>query len=120
MPFWLPFLTAGKLFDENTSSSRIKLIKWLFYRFIQNKAKVPLLDPFGRGYLHRIGRIHQSHAIGGANGSTVVVMFVDSCVGGGRYFPYYSYHRNPTGQEFFVPTGTLIVVKLLTDERNTP
>jgi hypothetical protein len=41
------------------------------------------------------------------------VMFVDCCVGGGRYFPYYSYHRNPTGQEFFVPTGTLIAVKLL-------
>jgi hypothetical protein len=38
---------------------------------------------------------------------------VDCCVGGGRYFPYYSYHRNPTGQEFFIPAGTLIAVKLL-------
>jgi hypothetical protein len=27
MPFWPPFLTAGERFDENTSSSRIKLIK---------------------------------------------------------------------------------------------
>jgi hypothetical protein len=36
-----------------------------------------------------------------------VVMFVDCCVGGGRYFLYYSYCRNPTGWEFFVPAGTL-------------
>jgi hypothetical protein len=26
---------------------------------------------------------------------------------------YYSYRRNPTGREFFVPAGTLIAVKLL-------
>jgi hypothetical protein len=45
----------------------------------------------------------------------MVVMFVDCCVGGGRYFPYYSYHRNPMGKEFFVPAGTLIAVKLLSD-----
>ena len=74
---------------------------------------MPLLDPFGSGYLRWIGRIHQSHTIGGANGSTMVVMFVDCCVGGGRYFPYYSYHRNPTAWEFFVPAGTLTAVKLL-------
>ncbi len=43
-------------------------------------------------------------------------MLVDCCVGGGWYFLYYSYRRNPTGQEFFVPAGTLIVVKLLTVE----
>jgi hypothetical protein len=43
----------------------------------------------------------------------MVVMFVDCCVGGGRYFLYYSYNRNPTGWEFFVPAGTLLVVKLL-------
>jgi hypothetical protein len=43
----------------------------------------------------------------------MVVMFVDCCVGGGRYFPYYSYHRNPMGREFFVPVGTLIAVKLI-------
>jgi len=30
------------------------------------------------------------------------------------YFPCYSYHKNPAGREFFVPTGTLIAVKLLT------
>jgi hypothetical protein len=45
----------------------------------------------------------------------MVVMFVDCCVGGGQYFPYYSYRRNPTGWEFFVPTGFLIEVKLLMD-----
>ncbi len=45
----------------------------------------PLANPFGRGYLRRIGWIHQSHAIGGANGSAMVVMFVDCCVGGGPY-----------------------------------
>ncbi len=66
-----------------------------------------LANPFGRGYLHWIGRIHQSNAIGGANGSAVVVMFVDCCVGGGRYFLYYSYCRNSTGKEFFIPAGTL-------------
>ncbi len=47
----------------------------------------------------------------------MVVMFVDCCVGGGWYFPYYSYRRSPTGQEFFVPAGTLIAVKLLSDDR---
>jgi hypothetical protein len=43
----------------------------------------------------------------------MVVVFVDCCVGGGRYIPYYSFRRNPTGREFFVPAGTLIAVKLL-------
>ena len=57
----------------------------------------PSANPFRRGYLRRIGRIHQSHAIGGANGSAMVVMFVKCCVCGGQYFLYYSYHRNPTG-----------------------
>ncbi len=37
-----------------------------------------------------------------------------SCVGDRWYFPYYSYRRNPTGREFFVPARTQIVVKLLT------
>ena len=86
MPFWQPFLTAGKQFVKNMSSSRIKLTTPLFYCFTLNLAKVPLLDPFGRGYLGRIGQIHWSHAIEGANGSAMVVMFVDCCVGGGRSF----------------------------------
>jgi hypothetical protein len=62
---------------------------------------------FGRGYLRQIGRIHRSHAIGGANDSAMVVMFVNCCVSGGWYFLYYSYRRNPMGREFFIPAGTL-------------
>ena len=31
-----------------------------------------------------------------------------------QYFQYYSYRRNPTGREFFVPARTLIMVKLKT------
>jgi len=27
-----------------------------------------------------------------------------------RYFPYYSYCRNPTVGEFFIPAGTLLVI----------
>ena len=81
------------------------------------QAKAPSLDPFGRGHLRWIRRIHQSHAVGGANGSTMVVMFGDCCVGGGQHFPYYSYRRNPTGREVFVPTGTLIAIMLLSDDR---
>jgi hypothetical protein len=67
----------------------------------------PLANPFRRGYLCRIRGIHRFHAIGGANGSAIVVMFVDCCVGGGWYFLHYSYHRNPTEKEFFVQAGTL-------------
>ncbi len=44
----------------------------------------------------------------------MVMMFVDCCVGGGLYFPYYSYRRNHTGREFFILAGSLIGVKLLT------
>ena len=33
-------------------------------------------DPFGRGYGRPIRRIHWSHAVWGANGTTMVVMFV--------------------------------------------
>ena len=47
----------------------------------------------------------------------MVVMFVDCCVCVVEYFWYYSYSRNPTRQEFFVPAGTLIAVKLLTCHR---
>jgi hypothetical protein len=76
MPFQPPFTTVGKRFVENTSSSRIKLIKRLFYRLILNPANAPSPNPFGRGYTRPIGRIHRYYAIGGANGTTMVVMFV--------------------------------------------
>jgi hypothetical protein len=42
------------------------------------------------------------------------VMFVDCCVGGGWYFLYYSYCKNPMGQEFICSCQNLIAVKLLT------
>jgi hypothetical protein len=81
---WPPLLMAGEQFVESTSSGRIKLTMPLFYRFTLNPGKALLKNPFQRGYLHWIGRIYQSHAVGGANGSTMVVMFVNCCVGGGR------------------------------------
>jgi hypothetical protein len=85
----------------------------VIYQIRLNLAAVPSTNPFKRGYLHWIGLIHQSHAVGEANSSTMVVMFVDCCVGGGWYVPYYFYSRNPMRREFFVPTGALIAVKLL-------
>ena len=88
------------------SSSRIKLIKRLFYCFILNQAKAFLPNPFRRGCQRPIGPIHSSHTIWGANGTTMVVIFVGLLCSGWWYFPYYSYHRNPTGWEFFVPTRT--------------
>ena len=46
--------------------------------------------------------------------NNMVVMFVDCCVCGLRYFRYYSYSRNTTGREFFDRATTLITVNLLT------
>ena len=60
-----------------------------------------------------IGSIHRCHAVGGANSTTMVVMFVGLLWWGQRTLPNYSYCRNPTGREFFVPTRTLIGVFLL-------
>ena len=37
---------------------------------------MPSANPFGRGHLHRIGRIQRYHAVGGANSTTMVGMFV--------------------------------------------
>ena len=113
MPFRPPFLTACERFAKNTSSRRINLFKRLFYRFILNQAKPFLPNPFQRGGLRSIGRIQRYHTVGGANGTTMVVMFVGQLCSGRRYFPYYSYSRNPTGREYFVPVRTLIGVKLL-------
>jgi hypothetical protein len=76
MPFWPPFSMACEQFVENTSSSRIKLIKQLFYRFILNQSKEFLPNPFRRNFPRPIGRIQRYHTVGGANGTTMVVMFV--------------------------------------------
>ncbi len=113
MPFWPPFLTAGKRLIKNTSSHRIKLIKQLFYQFIQNQAQALLPSPFQRGSLHWIGQMYTSHAVGVANGSPLWWGLLLSCAGGRRYFPYYSYHRKATEQEFFVSAQTLTWVILL-------
>jgi hypothetical protein len=67
---------AGKRFVENTSSITIKLITQLFYQLIINPANTLSPNPFGRGYPRPIGRRHRYHAIGAANGTTMVVMFV--------------------------------------------
>jgi hypothetical protein len=67
---------AGERLVKNTSSSRIKLIDQLFNHFTLNQATGLLPNPFRRGYPCPIGRIHRSLAVGGANGSTMVVMFV--------------------------------------------
>jgi len=76
MPFRTPFAMAGERFVKNTISSTIKLITRLFYRFLLNPAYAPSANPFGRGYPRRIGRIQRYHAVGWANGTTMVVMFV--------------------------------------------
>ena len=107
MPFRPPFWGAGEQFVKVKSSHRIKLITWLFYRIRLNPATEPSINPFGSGYLHWIGLINRSRPVEGANGSTMVVMFVDCCVGGERYSTYYSYIRYPTGREFFDPARTL-------------
>ena len=36
--------------------------------------------PFGRSYPRRIGKIHRYHAVVGANGTTMVMMFVGGVV----------------------------------------
>jgi hypothetical protein len=41
-----------------------------------NQAYAPSNIPFGRGYPRQIGRIQRYHTVGGANGTTMVVMFV--------------------------------------------
>ena len=114
MPFWPPFSTVCERFVKNTSSSRIKLIKLLFYRFILNQAKVFFSNPFRRGCPCSIGCIQRYHAIGGANGTTSWWCLCGRGVGDWRNSRY-SYSRKPTGHEFFVTARTLMVVFLLID-----
>jgi hypothetical protein len=82
MLLWPPLLTAGEQFVEGTSSGRIKLTTLLFQRLKLNPGKALLPSPFQRGYHHQIEWIHRYHIVGGANGSAMVVMFVDCCVSG--------------------------------------
>ncbi len=114
MPFRQPFSMADKWFVKNMSSPRIKLITQLFYRIRPNPAKAPSANPFGRSYLHRIGRIHLSHAVARANNSPWWwCLWVVLCWNTTPIF-YYSYHTKPTEREFFVSDQTKLVVKLLT------
>jgi hypothetical protein len=69
MPFWPPFMMAGKQFVENRIEHRIKLIIQLNCRLIQNQATAPSIDPQERGFLCWVGLINRSHTIGGANGA---------------------------------------------------
>ena len=75
--------------------------------------QTPLPNPFRRGYPPQIGRIHRSHTVGGANGTTMVVMFVDCCVCGLWYFSYYSYCRILQGGRFLFPPEPLSVKLLI-------
>ena len=70
------------------------------------QAKLLLPNPFGRGYPCPIRRFHIYHAVGGADGTTIVMMLVGLLCWGQRAFTYYSYCRNPIGWEFFVATRT--------------
>ncbi len=50
---------------------------------------------------------HQIHAAGGENGSIMVGMFVCLCLAS----------KKPSNQEFFLPVGTDLAVKLLKQNR---
>jgi hypothetical protein len=117
VPFRPPFATVGERFVKNTIRSTIKLIMLLFKRFILNPVNALSSDPSGRGYPRKIRSIHRYHAIEGANGTTMVVMFVGLLWWGWRASPYYSYYRNPTWRKFFIPTQTLIGVQLFSDHK---
>ena len=75
------FITAASprwvnQFVEIMSSHRIILITWLFYWIRLNPATAPSTNPFGWPPMRLSGEIHQIYAIGGANSTTIVVMFV--------------------------------------------
>ncbi len=62
-----------------------------------------LANPFRRGSRGWGMLDRQNHAAGGANGSIMVRMFVCLCLAS----------KKPSEQEFFVPAGTELGVKLL-------
>ena len=96
-------------------SFRINLITGYCNDSLKSLRPYPCPTPSEEVTRIRLGRIHRYHAVGGANGTTIVVMFVGLLCWGLWYFPYYSYCRNPRVREFFVPAGTLIEIKLLTE-----
>jgi hypothetical protein len=56
MPFWPPFLTAGKQFVKNRISSKNKSTMLLFYCFKLNPAYAPWLTPLEEVACIRLGR----------------------------------------------------------------
>ena len=79
MPFWPPFLTAGKRFVKNTSSCGNKLITLLFYRIKQNPATA-LGQPPADDRPHKgVGQFIESTSYG----SQMAHHVDDVCVGGG-------------------------------------
>jgi hypothetical protein len=87
--------------------SRNKLISHLLYSFILIPLMAASSNPFQRGSQGWGVFIHQRHGGGGGNGSIMVGMFVCLCLA----------CIKPSEQEFFVPTGTELAVKLLTFKR---
>ncbi len=97
MPFWLPLLTVDEQIDKYRVVIEIKyhrcyvvilysllccyFIQWQYY------TQALLLNPLQRGSLCLLRLIHRSHDIGGANSSTMVLLFVDCFDGGDGSFP---------------------------------
>ena len=97
---------------QHESSCRIEVTSRLFYRLIVNPDKAPLPDPFGRDSLRQIRQIHQSHTRGRANSSPWLWRLWGELWWVDDVDVFYSYIDKPTWREFFVPSQTLIEVKL--------
>ncbi len=108
-----PLSTTGNQFVKSTSIGRIKVTTPLFYCFTLNPGKALLNNPIQRGYLRWIGRIYQSQAVVGVNGSTMVVMFVIFVLVVDSTFCTNCTLEILWGGSF-IPARTLIGVKLLT------
>ena len=87
-----------------------------FWQRASNSSKTrwaPLANPCGWPHTHRIGAIHWINTVGGANGTPWWwCLWGELCCCLMDYL-YYSCSNKSTGQEFFVPTRTLIRVNLL-------
>ena len=115
MLFWSPFVTVGEQFVKNTGSSTLKLITQLIKQFVLNLAYAPSDNPYGWLPASDWGEIHRFNVVGGANRSPWWQCLWGELCSCSTEILYYSYHKNPMGQDFRVPARTLIliVVKLL-------
>jgi hypothetical protein len=73
---WAPTVDYGCRFGHHFRRHASDSSQQLFYRFLLNQAIAFLTNPFRRGFPRSIGRIQRYHAVGGVNGTTMVVMFV--------------------------------------------